>query len=545
MKVLLINPIKEGDYTIGLSIGQLASYLEQFGHSVETELVSLESDFSKFVDKVIQEKYPIIGVSLGFYNSLDFALTFIKLLKGVGIKSHIVVGGHCATNSWKEIMENCPQIDTLVMCEGEETLKELIDNLDKPENWGSIKGLVWKDKGEIKVNPPRKLITELEALPFPKRKIYPIKDYPKLKAAGMEELTETTKLADMSNFNIMTSRGCYGYCSFCSIYKFYGRSYRRSRSITNVVDEISFLVKEHSAKIFSFCDDNFFAQDREEKEKWCYKFVEELEKRKLNILFYFQCRPNDIDYSLFHFLQNHGLYFVFVGTESFIPRTLKLFRKGISVKQNFLAAEILKKLGIMYELGLIIFEPYTTLEEFKQSINICKQLYNEYNYFAPMRLERLRVYAGTDIWYKLQEEKRLNGDLLRGYDYEIIDWRVEKIYRILTNAIAPFRITEPETLTPPHFVTLSPLSVMPYLKSLPGIKSNGEYYYIPELEMKKIFYLSGTSLLNIIEKLIVKLERCNLEDSHILKSIEKEIIEDYTNATKEIGKEIKKQLVKW
>lgn len=43
--------------------------------------------------------------------------------------------------------------------------------------------------------------------------------------------------------NISAGRGCYGNCSFCSTGKLIGTSYRRVRSVGNVLDEIEHFQK--------------------------------------------------------------------------------------------------------------------------------------------------------------------------------------------------------------------------------------------------------------------------------------------------------------
>ncbi|HON36703.1 MAG TPA: hypothetical protein PLY52_10405 [Methanothrix sp.] len=65
--------------------------------------------------------------------------------------------------------------------------------------------------------------------------------------------------------SILTSRGCWRNCAFCSINAWYDRvggKKFRIRSVDNIVSEMKELYDLHGVRIFNFQDDNFFLPDR-------------------------------------------------------------------------------------------------------------------------------------------------------------------------------------------------------------------------------------------------------------------------------------------
>jgi len=304
--------------------------------------------------------------------------------------------------------------------------------------------------------------------------------------------------------------------------------------VENVVGEIEELVNKYDAKIIAFNDDNFFdPHDRDYK--WYYKFADEIEKRNLNIIFNFQCRANDIDYDLFSRLKEVGLHYVFVGFESFIPRTLKLFQKALTVDMNMKALDILKRLDMDYQIGLIVFEPFTTFEEVKETFRIISSIYENYNYASPLWVDRLRVYYGTRMEEILREHNMLEGEFPY-FSYTIKDKKVETLCRIITDAIFPFveNVTEKETLLAPQAPALLFLWGISYLKNIAK-----DITYVPRDVVKSLSIETGKFFLNLIDNVIKKLD----ESDTISENDMNEIILNFRSKYFEKDEKIKKILI--
>ena len=76
-----------------------------------------------------------------------------------------------------QILKNYECIDIVVCGEGEETLKEILDN--NAENLENIKGIAFRKGSDVVINPARELIENLDNLPFPDREAVPYSNYSK------------------------------------------------------------------------------------------------------------------------------------------------------------------------------------------------------------------------------------------------------------------------------------------------------------------------------------------------------------------------------
>ena len=154
------------------------------------------------------------------------------------MKSHFTIGGHLPSIEFHRVLKLIPEIDTVVRHEGEITLLELFNNLDTPERWSNIKGIVYRKGGKIESTPPRPLIEDLDSLPFPTRRGH------------------LDTFRDFGICSIQASRGCFFNCSYCSVRQFYSEapgSKRRSRSPQNVAEEMEHLFNR-GVRFFKFID---------------------------------------------------------------------------------------------------------------------------------------------------------------------------------------------------------------------------------------------------------------------------------------------------
>lgn len=220
----------------------ISSYLKKYNHECDVLIESLEKDLLK---RISIEKPDIIGFST-LSGSYKWAVNLSRKLKKEFKEIPIIFGGvHVYSNPGSVI--NIDSIDIICTGEGEVSMKELCDSIDKGEINTSIEGLWFKtDEGIIK-NPMSKLIDDLDSLPFPDRKMY--WKYPSI---------ETRSLLP-----ILGSRGCPYTCAYCFIPKakeiFDGLGkFVRQRSPDNIIKEIKECVEISPRKsIVHFVEDHF------------------------------------------------------------------------------------------------------------------------------------------------------------------------------------------------------------------------------------------------------------------------------------------------
>jgi len=315
----------------------------------------------------------------------------IKEIKEYLPNTHITLGGHFPTLSSRRILKDMPNIDSIVIGEGEETLYELAFSICHKREWRNIKSIACRGGDTIITNPPRELIKDLDKLPFPTHSL----------------LKEVTANGRLNHANILISRGCYYNCSFCGVPQFYktqiGAKWR-ARSAKNVADEIEWIKNNFGINDFDFIDEIFFGPGKKGKQH-SISIIEELERRKLNIRFIIDCRVTDIDEEVLKYFKANGLYMVRLGIESMSQLELNKFNKKVTVRQNIKAVELLDKLGIEKRLMLITITPYTTINTIKKTYTFMKKYGKKerYNYL----LYRMMVYEGLPIMNLLRNEKRL------------------------------------------------------------------------------------------------------------------------------------------
>jgi radical SAM superfamily enzyme YgiQ (UPF0313 family) len=140
--------------------------------------------------------------------------------------------------------------------EGEESVIQILDNLDSRTSLASIPN-IWFKNGRVYRNDVRPLRANLDDYPFPDRTLY---DGPEGKL-------------DRSVRNVITSRGCPWHCSFCfedamrEIYDGKGK-YVRIRGIEKVIEECVELKNAPDVRTIYFADDVFGMS-----KKWLYEFL--------------------------------------------------------------------------------------------------------------------------------------------------------------------------------------------------------------------------------------------------------------------------------
>jgi len=138
--------------------------------------------------------------------------------------------------------------DFVVHHDGEETICELVDALDNGfKDFSSIDGLTWLgDDGTPVTNKDRRLLTDLDSLPYPAWHLFPFHKYGLLPFADFAKPVLT----------MTGSRGCPYRCDYCSLINTGGKVYRR-RDPIKIVDEYEYLVDRYKVKQIGFVDPIF------------------------------------------------------------------------------------------------------------------------------------------------------------------------------------------------------------------------------------------------------------------------------------------------
>ena len=218
LKVLLINPediqkrrLSESTSTPFAGLAYLATYLDSmFGNDLSTEIIEMLPQsmvISDVLKKIKEEHIHICGITSKTFN-FNYALKVAEAIKEVSPETVIVFGGAHATAMPYVVLQNrC--VDAVIPREGEVVFSNIVKNvLSGYHAFENVKGVMFKEMGEIINNGSEELIKNLDELPFPDwQKYYNLDNYARVYNYY------TGKLHLM--IPIFSSRGCPYHCQFC------------------------------------------------------------------------------------------------------------------------------------------------------------------------------------------------------------------------------------------------------------------------------------------------------------------------------------------
>lgn len=420
MRILLIKPsctVYKPDptlpsATLPFGIAYLASFLLSKGEQVGVIDALSEGidNAQKFKNKTriglsnekIKRKIKgfnpdIIGITSMFTAFSHDAHTLAALIKKINPNIKVVLGGAHAS-ILPELSIKDKNIDIVVKGEGEITFWEIINAIKRGKDFTRIKGTVVRRGRSIIVNPSREYIQNLDILPFPAYDRLPMETY--FKAAGNSPFVTSSKLC-----GIISSRGCPGDCTYCSIHSVWGHTWR-GRSPKNVVDEMEFLIKKFGIKEFSFLDDSVACLKTRMGE-----ICKEIIKRKLKIRW---STPNGIshwtlDERLLDKMKASGCYRITFGIESgnLCTREFIGWKKNFSLKQAKRITKYANKIGLWTISTFIFGFPYEDRQSIEDTIDFAIKSDTD---FAAFFL--LMPFPGTRVYEIFKKEGLLNFDRL-------------------------------------------------------------------------------------------------------------------------------------
>jgi len=407
MKVSLVGAELEEN----LGLRYMASSLESSGHQVEIVPFNAEQDIPRVVEQVIAFAPQLTGFSMVFTGRAREFCLLARALRDGGYPGHLIAGGHFASLNCERLLRDFPQFDSVGLGEGEELICALADHL---EEISRIPGLCYRKlDGSLTTNPSTGNPENLDALPFPRRTTF--HDYFGQPIAS-----------------ILSSRGCWRDCAFCSINAWYqqggGRKFR-IRSVENIVAEMKELYFRHGIRIFNFQDDNFFLPDSKNAVRRFETLRARLHEEGVEgIAIAVKARPDSITYDSIRVLDDLGLFRVFLGVENASEHGLRNLNRKCELDHILNALRILNDFDVHIAYNLLMFEPDTVLDDILINLRFLERHIEN-----PCNFCRAEAYAGTGLEAKLRQEGRLLGDYF-GFDYRLKDPRSEAFHQIANYA---------------------------------------------------------------------------------------------------------------
>lgn len=372
------------------AIQALSSVLKLHGHS--TALIHVARGFVP--DKircVLAEVKKHMPVGLIGFSCTSFEFSRVKVL-AAAIKHAfpdvpLVLGGTHAT-LWPEDLTRTA-FDGFCVGEGEEALLELVEKIEKGEDWLYVKNFCFKlkrvDDGSVGLvrNPVRPFVKNLDSLPM--------WDW---------IIMDTRKLLEMRKgwLGAVFSRGCPGSCSFCVndvLRKIKGKEgYTRRRSVENAIVELKYVIGKYPVRVVNI-EDDLLVQDR----RWITEFAVRFRKEiflSSGIRFKIESRVDVFDESLARVLAEGGCQEVQFGVETANVDLLKILDKRITRKQVAEAFSLCDKYKMKTMSFLMLGVPGETEATIGETLDLMVQVKPGLiisNFYQAVRGTRLYDYC--------------------------------------------------------------------------------------------------------------------------------------------------------
>ena len=316
-----------------------ASYLRSRGHEIglfDAMLAESEAEWAEALRCTRPQVAVLYEDSFNYLSKMcllrmrEAAFRMLATARAAGCTT-IVCGSDASDNAVRYLEHGA---DYAVHGEGEVTLGELVDALDRPGGPGpaAIPGLAFRGpSGEVVDTGRRPNLRDLDALPFP---AWDLVDVDRYRAAWAPH--------GRFSMNMVTTRGCPFHCNWCAE-PIWGQRYA-VRSPANVAAELAWLRDTYHPDHISFADDILGLSPA-----WLEEFASI--NRGQGSLIPFKClgradlllRDGEIEA-----LKAAGCEMVWIGAESGSQRVLDAMEKGTHVGQIVEAAARLRSAGIRF-----------------------------------------------------------------------------------------------------------------------------------------------------------------------------------------------------
>lgn len=371
-------------------ISYISSFLKQFNH--DTKLLILSRIFGNKNYNIIRKKIENFKPKMiGFYSvasQYKFISNISKFIKLNYPEIFLIIGGPHATLNPEEVTND--NFDAICIGEGEKPMLELTNMLEKNEFPSNIKNLWIKKDKIIEKNKMAPFYEKLDLLPFPDRTMW--KEY----------IDYNPDLEN--NVTILLGRGCPYSCTYCcnhAFSKITDGNYVRFRSPRKIIEEIQLVHEEYPLENRIYLEVESFNINNE----WAIEVCNEIEKYNesleapLSFGLNIRITPNANFDILFEACRRANILDLNIGIESGSERVrkdiLKRYYSNFDVTNTINSA---KKYGISYNFFIMIGLPGEAIEDFKETIKICR-IYQPKKIF----LSIFYPYPGTDL-YKLCEK---------------------------------------------------------------------------------------------------------------------------------------------
>lgn len=360
-ELLVIPPLPPTD------LMYLASVAEKEGFEAKICDYSQGGDLVEDL-KEFKPDYLVVNVATP---TLEHDLDALKIAKDILPNVVTIAKGAIFLTKSEDILKNHEALDIVIFGEAENTLKEILQGVEKPL------GIYYREDGQIKFSGVRPFIDNLDEIPFPARHlvdntIYRRPDNNKVQAV------------------VKVARGCPFHCFFCLATPVSGAKVRR-RSVENIVEELKECVEKYNITNFVFWSD-IFNLDK----NWTMALCQAIIDSGLKITWSANTRADTADDEMAKMMYKSGCRLVSIGVESGSQYMLEKMGKKITLDDVRRTVKTFKDAKIRIYNYFVIGLPWESEETVEETIRFAIELDSDFISFytaTPLPGSRFYEYA--------------------------------------------------------------------------------------------------------------------------------------------------------
>ncbi len=309
-----------------------------------------------------------------------------------------IAGGESITALAEICLKQTPPLKACVLGEGEETVLELIQAIEKKQPLSLVKGIAYREGDEVFKTERRVRLRNLEQLPYPAWELFGSLNY--------EQLKTSDDAAPRNTLSLLATRGCPYSCTFCTSPDMWGTRYYM-RSPVHVADEV-----EHLKNKFGITNFDFYDLTAIIKKEWIIEFAQIIIARKLDITWRIPAgtRSEAIDDEVAENLYKSGCWYITYAPESGSPRMLKLIKKKVIIPNMLKSMRQTRSKNMRIYINMIMALPDETHLDIWKTLWFLVQC--SWVGVTDMGLFIFRAYPGSALFDRMVAEGKitLNND---------------------------------------------------------------------------------------------------------------------------------------
>lgn len=381
-----------------------------------------EREYALFLDLVGELRPLLLGLS---FRSFGFKIAE-RLTREVRERygTFVVWGGTHPTLA----PADCAAVaDAVCVGEGEGALLDLVRALETGSDPSAIPNLWLRNNGELRANPIRPLVQELDALPFP------------LLGDAGKYVLEDDRLENhdpyygprpRGQYFLAASRGCPYRCDYCcnsAFHRLYHGAgpYVRKRSPENVLAELK-RAKAHLDLHYVGFMDEVFSLDKAWTLEICRGYRE-----RIGLPFKCEVHPQTLDDELVQGMRQAGLAYAVVGVQSGSARLRReLYHRHMDNGEILRAARLFRRHRVIPYYDFILDNPYETPADLEATVSLVLDLPRPFN----LELLSLTFFPETEITRRALADGVITPDQVEGRDQKTLTGLVYTLGRSINDS---------------------------------------------------------------------------------------------------------------